>query len=72
MTHTGLSQGRPPDPSSLRRAPGPLRWMLSPLDYRTHVLADGDQPMGVVKARCGAAGGLPRPRSSNGPAMPAM
>ena len=55
MTHAGLSQGRPADPSSLQRMPGPLRWVLSPLDYRTHVLADGDQPVGVVKARCGAA-----------------
>lgn len=54
MTHPGLSQGRPADPSSLRRVPGPLRWVLSPLDYRTHVLADGDQPVGVVRARCGA------------------
>jgi hypothetical protein len=54
MTHAGLSQGRPADPSSLQRAPGPLRWVLSPLDYRTHVLADGDQAVGVVKARCGA------------------
>jgi hypothetical protein len=55
MTHPRLPQTRPADPSSLRRVPGPLRWVLSPLDYRTHVLADGDQPMGVVKARCGAA-----------------
>jgi hypothetical protein len=54
MTHAGLPQGRPADPSSLQRAPGPLRWALSPLDYRTHVLADGDQAVGVVKARCGA------------------
>ncbi len=36
------------------RASGPLRWVLSPLDYRTHVLVDGDQAVGVVKARCGA------------------
>jgi hypothetical protein len=54
MTHPRLPQTRPADPSSLRRVPGPLRWVLSPLDYRTHVLADGDQPVGVVKARCGA------------------
>jgi hypothetical protein len=33
---------------------GPLRWVLSSLDYRMHVLANGDQHMGVVKARCGA------------------
>ena len=55
MTHAGLSQGQPADPGSLRRMSGSLRWVLSPLDYRTHVLADGDQPVGVVKARCGAA-----------------
>lgn len=54
MTPAGLPQGRLADRSSLQRAPGPLRWVLSPLDYRTHVLADGDQPAGVVKARCGA------------------
>jgi hypothetical protein len=36
------------------RVSGPLRWVLSPLDYRAHVLADGDQAVGVVKARCGA------------------
>jgi hypothetical protein len=36
------------------RVSGPLRWVLSPLDYRTHVLVDGDQAVGVVKARCGA------------------
>jgi hypothetical protein len=28
--------------------------VLSPLDYRTHVLAEGVQPVGVVVARCGA------------------
>jgi hypothetical protein len=54
MTPAGLPQGRPADPNSLQRAPGPLRWVLSPLDYRTHVLADGDRPVGVAKARCGA------------------
>jgi hypothetical protein len=36
------------------RVSGPLRWALSPLDYHAHVLADGDQAVGVVKARCGA------------------
>jgi hypothetical protein len=54
MTPPGLSQGRPVDLSSLRRVSEPLRWVLSPLDYRMHVLVDGDQPRGVVKARCGA------------------
>jgi hypothetical protein len=34
MTPPGLSQGRPVDPSSLRRVSEPLRWVLSPLDYR--------------------------------------
>jgi hypothetical protein len=47
MTHPDLSQELPVGPSS-------LQWVLSPLDYRTHVLADGDQAVGVVKARCGA------------------
>jgi hypothetical protein len=41
-------------PSAPRRVSGPLWWVLSPLDYRAHVLAEGDQPRGVVKARCGA------------------
>jgi hypothetical protein len=54
MNHPGLPQERLADPSSLRRVSGPLRWVLSPLDYRTHVLAAGDQAVGVVKARCGA------------------
>ncbi len=36
------------------RVSGLLRWVLSPLDYHAHVLADGDQAVGVVKARCGA------------------
>jgi hypothetical protein len=36
------------------RVSGPRRWVLSPLDYRTHVLVDGDHAVGVVKARCGA------------------
>jgi hypothetical protein len=26
------------------RVSGPLRWVLSPLDYRAHVLVDGDRP----------------------------
>jgi hypothetical protein len=54
MTHPGLSPGLPADRSSLRRVSGPLQWVLSPLDYRTHVLADGDKPVGVIQARCGA------------------
>jgi hypothetical protein len=31
----------------------PARWALSPLDCQVHVLADGDQTRGVLKARCG-------------------
>jgi hypothetical protein len=54
MNDPGLPDGRSPDPSSPRGVSGPLRWVLSPLDYRTHVLAEGDQPVGVVVARCGA------------------
>jgi hypothetical protein len=41
-------------PSAPRGVSGPLRWVLSPLDYRAHVLTDGDQLPGVVAARCGA------------------
>jgi hypothetical protein len=37
-----------------RGVSGPLRWVLSPLDYRAHVLVEGDQHVGVVAARCGA------------------
>jgi len=51
MSSPDLSGGRPAD--SPRRVSGP-QWVLSPLDYRAHVLADGDQPLGVVAARCGA------------------
>ena len=54
MTHSDLPERRPTDPNPPRRASRPLRWALSPLDYRAHVLADGDQPHGVVAARCGA------------------
>jgi hypothetical protein len=55
------------------RVSGPLRWVLSPLDYRAHVLADGDQAVGGQGAvRCGAAGGLPCARSAIGPAVPAV
>jgi hypothetical protein len=54
MTHPLLSERRPDDPRPTRGVSGSLRWVLSPLDYRTHVLIDGDQPVGVVKARCGA------------------
>jgi hypothetical protein len=54
MTHPGVSEGRPAAPSSPREVSGPLWWVLSPLDYRAHVLAEGDQSRGVVKARCGA------------------
>jgi hypothetical protein len=52
MTSADLLERRPADPP--RRVSGTLRWVLSPLDYRTHVLAEGDQPVGVVAARCGA------------------
>jgi hypothetical protein len=31
----------------------PARWALSPVDYAAHLLPDGDQPIGVLKARCG-------------------
>lgn len=54
MTYPHLPEGRPGDPRPPRGVSGSLRWVLSPLDYRTHVLVDGDQPVGVVKARCGA------------------
>lgn len=31
----------------------PARWAFSPLDCQVHVLADGAQTRGVLKARCG-------------------
>jgi hypothetical protein len=49
-----LPERRPPDPRVPRGVSGPLRWVLSPLDYRAHVLGKGDQPVGVVAVRCGA------------------
>jgi hypothetical protein len=54
MTHPDLPEGRPTEPISSPRVSGPLRWALSPLDYRAHVLADGERSQGVVTARCGA------------------
>ena len=54
MNSPDLPEGQPAHPSSPRRVSGPLRWVLSPLDYRAHVLVEGDQPRGVVAARCGA------------------
>jgi hypothetical protein len=54
MSGPGLPEVRRAGPSLLRRVSGPLRWVLSPLDYRAHVLVEGDQPVGVVAARCGA------------------
>lgn len=44
MSGPGLPEGRPPDPAPPRGVLGPPWWVLSPLDYRTHVLAEGDQP----------------------------
>jgi hypothetical protein len=30
------------------------RWAISPLDYTVHLLvSEGDQPLGVLQARCG-------------------
>jgi len=49
-----LREGGSAGPSAPRRVSGHLRWVLSPLDYHAHVLAEGDQPVGVVAARCGA------------------
>jgi hypothetical protein len=40
-------------PALGRPANRPARWALSSLDYATHLLSDGDQPLGVLKARCG-------------------
>jgi hypothetical protein len=54
VSSPGLREGRSAEPSLPRRVSGPLRWVLSPLDYRAHVLADGDPSVGVVAARCGA------------------
>jgi len=54
VRNADLSERRPPDPSLPRGVSGPLRWVLSPLDYRTHVLVNGDEPRGVAKAGCGA------------------
>jgi hypothetical protein len=54
MTSADLPGGWPVDPSLSRGVSGLLRWVLSPLDYRAHVLAEGDQAVGVVAARCGA------------------
>lgn len=55
MTSPDLPAERPADPSAPRRVSGSPRWVLSPLDYHAHVLAEGDQHVGVVAARCGAA-----------------
>ena len=54
MSGPDLPDERTPNPSVLWRVSGPLRWVLSPLDYHAHVLAPGDQAVGVIKARCGA------------------
>jgi hypothetical protein len=54
MTSPDLPEGRPAGPGAPRGVSGSLRWVLSPLDYRTHVLAEGDPAVGVVAARCGA------------------
>lgn len=54
MRSPDLSEGRPAAPISRRGRSESLRWVLSPLDYRAHVLAEGDQTVGVVAARCGA------------------
>jgi hypothetical protein len=54
MTHPDLPEPPLVHPNPPRAVIGPARWALSPLDYDAHVLADGDQPLGVVKARCGA------------------
>ena len=61
MTGADLPEGRPADTSTPRGVPGPLRWVLSPLDYRAHVLVEGDQPVGVVAARCGVVLGVGAP-----------
>jgi len=54
MSGPGRPEVRRADSSLPRRVLGSLRWVLSPLDYRMHVLVEGDQPGGVVAARCGA------------------
>lgn len=54
MSSPDLPAGRPAAPSSPGGVSGSLWWVLSPLDYRAHVLVEGDQPRGVVVARCGA------------------
>ncbi|HEX4100829.1 MAG TPA: hypothetical protein VHY21_09855 [Pseudonocardiaceae bacterium] len=54
MSGPGLPEVRRADRSLPRRVSRSLRWVLSPLDYRAHVLVDGGQPVGVVAARCGA------------------
>jgi len=54
VSSPGLRERRSAEPGLTRRVSGPLRWLLSPLDYRVHVLAEGDPAMGVVAARCGA------------------
>jgi hypothetical protein len=42
MTRADLPERRPADPSVPRGVSGSLRWVLSPLDYRAHVLVEGD------------------------------
>jgi hypothetical protein len=54
MTSPHPPERRPAHPSAPQRVSRPLRWVLSPLDYRAHALGEGNQPVGVVAARCGA------------------
>lgn len=49
-----LPQGLQVQQNPPRPVAGPPRWALSPVDCQAHVLVDGDQPLGVVKAQCGA------------------
>jgi hypothetical protein len=54
MTSPDVPERPPAHPNPPRAVAGPPQWVLSPLDYDAHVLPNGDQPMGVLKARCGA------------------
>lgn len=54
MTGHDAAKGLPRHRNASRRIAVPVRWALSPLDFRAHVLTDGDQPLGVLMALCGA------------------
>lgn len=54
MTSSDLPERPPADPKARRPATWRPRWTRSALDYQAQVMGDGDQPLDVVTARCGA------------------